>query len=71
MPLPDVVFEMVEFDAPFMFFDQLPITLAEDRSGKAALIAIVRIMPIERVAVDGSASEDRHEARTIDVLPRS
>jgi len=41
------ILKLVDFDAPFMFFDQFPVALTGDGSGRIALIAIVRRVPVD------------------------
>ena len=54
MPLTEIFGEMIEVDAAvFETFDQFPIAHADRTAGETTLVAVVRIVPIEGLAVEG------------------
>ena len=52
--------------AVFVAFDQFPVTHTDGARGESTLIAVVRIVPVEGVAIEIATFEERHEVRAID-----
>ena len=52
--LADIVGQIEQLQPPVLVpFDELPVALAHGGRGGVALIAVVRVMPVERAAVWG------------------
>lgn len=66
----DVLRDIVELHgAVFEPFDELPVAVADGAVGRAALVAVVRIVPIERLAARGAlAFQLRQETDAIAML---
>src|SRR5215470_6585575 len=50
-------------------FDQLPIAVADRAHRRAALIAVMRVMPKERSRLEPTAFEQRFQADAVTALP--
>lgn len=65
----DVGREIVEFVvAVFPVVDEFPIAVANDGGRFAALVAVMRVVPVERTRRDAAAFQQRHEADAVDDL---
>ena len=66
----DVRAEVVQFDpAVFKKLDELPVAVADGRARAASLVAIMRIVPIQRpVRESAPAHQQGHQAHAVDML---
>ena len=64
--LADVVDQIEQLQPPVLVpFDELPVALAHGGRGGVALIAVVRVMPVERAAVLGFAAQGGGETHAV------
>ena len=64
--LADIVSQIEQLQPPVLVpFDELPVALAHGGRGGVALIAVVRVMPVERAAVLGFAAQGCGETHAV------
>src|SRR5687768_14304802 len=65
-----IVFQVVELERGVLVaLDQLPVSLADGASGEAALVAVVRVVPEERLPAAPASLEDGNQAFAVLVQP--
>jgi len=67
--LADIGCQVVKVNATvFVAFHQLEVTLSNSAAGNAALIAVVRVVPKQRFAIQSFALECRPDVDAVDVM---